>query len=117
MANGMSHLTNGHHMERKTIFKPVSKTVARNFMVTDTIFISPSISGVGIPGPDSAMYDMNPNGLPDANPEIIAELPEDCRNALLQAKREEDEWKHTWGSETTDGMRGRLKIGFMGYPV
>lgn len=114
LTNGTS---NGHSSTTDTMFEPVSDIVARNFLVTDTVFVSPSLSGLGIPGPDGDMLAIGPNGLPDASEEILAELPTDCRVALLAAKAKEKEWKEHWTTETRDGMRGNLKIGFLGFPV
>jgi chromatin structure-remodeling complex protein RSC7 len=120
-ADSQHQLTNGtstsHSDSSNTIFKPVSNVVARNFLVTDTVYVSPSQSGVGIPGPDGDMLAMNHNGLPHMSDEILEELPAECRAALLEAKKEETEWKENWTTESRDGMRGNLKIGFLGFPV
>jgi chromatin structure-remodeling complex protein RSC7 len=112
-------LTNGtsHHQPPKTIFEPVPDVVSRNFLVVDTVYKAPSMNALGNPGADGNMLTLGPNGLPNVTDEILAEMPPDCRAALLEAKRHEKEWKETWTSETNDGMRGNLKIGFMGFPV
>jgi len=112
-------LTNGtsNHQPPKTIFEPVPDVVSRNFLVVDTVYKAPSMNVLGNPGVDGNMLTLGPNGLPNVTDEILAEMPPDCRAALLEAKRHEKEWKETWTSETNDGMRGNLKIGFMGFPV
>jgi chromatin structure-remodeling complex protein RSC7 len=110
-----ANLTNGHSSH--TIFSPVSNLVARNFLVVDTTFVAPTISGVGLPGPETYISDLNPNGLPNLDQEMMDELPEECRTALLQAKEKENKWKQQWGTETENGMRAKLKIGFLGFPV
>jgi chromatin structure-remodeling complex protein RSC7 len=112
-------LTNGtsDHHPPNTIFEPVQEVVSRNFFVVDTVYASPSTNALGNPGADGRMLSMGPNGLPDVSEEILAELPLDCRAALLDAKCQEQEWKEKWTSESNDGMRGNLKIGFMGFPV
>lgn len=128
MTNGISHLTNGvdgvhlngaHHkaLHRNTIFPPVKPIVSRNFLVVDTVFESPSYSGIGIPGPDGDTVDVGANGLSGINEDILADLPADCRRAFQEAKEREMEWKGRWGSEHMDGSRGDLKIGFLGFPV
>jgi chromatin structure-remodeling complex protein RSC7 len=114
LTNGTS---NGHSNTHDTIFAPVSDVVSRNFLVTDTLFVSPALSGLGIPGPDGDMLAFGPNGLPNVSDEILAELPPDCRTALFAAKSKEKEWKESWTTESRDGMRGNLKIGFLGFPV
>jgi chromatin structure-remodeling complex protein RSC7 len=128
VSNGVSELTNGVHQvnlngthieanQPSTTFSSVSPVVSRNFLVVDTKFESPPIPGLGIPGPDGDVLDVGPNGLPNVTDEILAEMPQDCRKALLEAKAEEQQWKQKWGTEVEHGARGQLKIGFLGYPV
>ncbi|OCK85820.1 hypothetical protein K432DRAFT_285983 [Lepidopterella palustris CBS 459.81] len=128
LTNGISELTNGVHdvtleqssaVEHRsdTIFTPVPPIVSRNFLVVDTYFTSPSISGAGIPGPDGDFYDTGVNGLPHFSEDVWAELPPECRRALEEAKRTESEWKNHWHTESVDGARAKLKIGFTGVPV
>jgi chromatin structure-remodeling complex protein RSC7 len=120
-SDSQKYLTNGtsdHDAEpQPTIFQPVSKVIARNFLITDTVFTAPPLSSVAIPGPDGDMLAINHNGLPDISDDILAELPSDCKAALLAAKREEKVWKESWNTESQDGLRGNLKIGFLGFPV
>jgi chromatin structure-remodeling complex protein RSC7 len=128
LTNGVSHLTNGvHHVNLNgtakdevsapTIFTPVSRVISRNFLVVDTKYQSPPIAGLGIPGPDGDVLDVGQNGLPDVTDEILAELPPECRKAFEDAKMKEAQWRQNWGNEIQDGARGKLKIGFLGYPV
>jgi chromatin structure-remodeling complex protein RSC7 len=126
LTNGVSALTNGIHdvnlndaaaKEGNNTFPPVPSIITRNFLVVDTKFKSPSISGLGVPGPDGDAVDVGPNGLPDVSDEILAELPLECRQALEDAKEKERQWKQNWGSEIEDGARGALRIGFLGFPV
>ncbi|KAF2665373.1 hypothetical protein BT63DRAFT_428339 [Microthyrium microscopicum] len=115
--NGTSDLTNGHSEGITSGFSPVPDIISRNFIVTDTVFKAPPIAGASIPGPNSSLYDLNPNGLPEITDELLEDLPEECRQALVEAKKEDDEWKSNWGTEAEDGLRGHLKIGFLGFPV
>ena len=127
LTNGGSHIVNGHTAEAdapnaadvhsESIFDKVPAVVKRNFMVTDTIFESPSISGMGIPGPDGDCLDIGPNGLAKVPADVLDELPPECRPAFEAAKHTERDWRGRWGIETRDGARGRLKIGLVGYPV
>jgi chromatin structure-remodeling complex protein RSC7 len=126
VSNGVSALTNGIHdvdlngtavKESNSIFSPLPSIITRNFLVVDTKFESPPISGLGIPGPDGDAVDVGPNGLPDVSDDILAELPLECRQALEDAKEKEKQWKRHWGSEVEDGARGALRIGFLGFPV
>jgi chromatin structure-remodeling complex protein RSC7 len=111
------HVPLSDSVENRSKFSAVSDVVARNFLVVDTAYVAPTISGVGLPGPDTYLSDLNPNGLPNLDPDTMDELPEECRTALIQAKEKENEWKQQWGTETDDGMRAKLKIGFLGFPV
>lgn len=126
LLNGVSSLTNGIHdvdlngttaQESDGIFSPLPSIITRNFLVVDTTFESPPISGLGIPGPDGDAVDVGPNGLPDASDDILAELPLECRQAFEAAKDQERQWKTKWKSEVEDGARGTLRIGFLGFPV
>lgn len=126
LTNGVSALTNGVHdvalngaagKESIGIFSPLPSIITRNFLVVDTIFQSPPISGLGIPGPDGDAVDVGANGLPDVSDDILADLPLECRQALEDAKDKERQWKQHWGREVEDGARGALRIGFLGFPV
>jgi chromatin structure-remodeling complex protein RSC7 len=108
---------NGHSNSPRTSFEPVSKVIARNFLVVDTVYVAPPHAGLGFPGPDGAFGDIGANGLPNTTPDILNDLPPDCRSALLAAKAQQEKWHHRFRGETEDGMRGQLKIGFMGFPV
>lgn len=130
LTNGTSDLTNGVHdtndnmdgivsaqKPAKTMFGPIPAIVERNFLIIDTCFESAPITGAGVPGPDGDFHDVGVNGLPTVDDDILAELPPDCRKALDEARQKEQDWKSRWSSETADGSRGELKIGFTGVPV
>jgi chromatin structure-remodeling complex protein RSC7 len=111
-------LTNGSGAhDEPTIFKPVSQLIARNFLVADTLFINPPISGIGVPGSNAEGFDASSHGLPDASPEVLEALPAECREALLAAKDQEREWKSLWATEKEDGLRPHLEISYLGFPV
>jgi chromatin structure-remodeling complex protein RSC7 len=107
--------TNGH--VEQSIFRPLSNVIARNFVVTDVVSVSPPISGFAVPGSNSMGFDVGANGLPDVTPEILEDLPEDCRKALLEAKAAERQWTSQWSTEKQDGMRAKLEISYLGFPV
>lgn len=118
-ANGITDLTNGVENVSlgqqpapsfKSIFYDVPKIVTRNYLVVDTLFESPPVAGLGIPGPDGDSIDMGSNGLPDVDEETISLLPQECRAALLEAKKNEIMWRTNWGIEKDDGARGELQI-------
>jgi chromatin structure-remodeling complex protein RSC7 len=77
----------------------------------------PPFGGIGIPGPDGDFCDVGPNGLPEVDEEDLEQMTAESREAFLQAKREEYEWRNTWQSESIDGARAKLKIPFTGVPV
>lgn len=115
--------TNGHtssptnSLQPPPLFKPVPDVVARNRLVTDIVYQSPPVSNLGVPGPDGDINDLGPNGLSAISRDLLDELPEDCRAAFEEALRAEVEWKGRWGTEAKDGSRGKLRIGFNGFPV
>lgn len=93
-----------------SIFPPLSKLITRNYLVVDTHFQTPPHASFPPPGPDAHLAN-NTLNLPDLDAQDLADLPEDCRNAFLDAKRAEGEWRGMWGSEKRDGWRGVLRIG------
>jgi len=117
------HLTNGTHTTSSdissdpTIFSTVPPVIARNFLVTDTVFASAPIHNPGVPGPDGDVSDIGGNGLTGISRDLIDELPEDCRAAFDEALRAEQQWKRSWGTEGSDSLRTSLRIGFNGFPV
>jgi chromatin structure-remodeling complex protein RSC7 len=111
-------LTNGTaSLVKPSIFEPVSKVIARNFLVTDTVFVGPQYSGLSVPRPNTEGYDVGPNGLPDVTEEILTELPEDCRKALLAAKEKESEWKAAWVQDAASSMQNPIERAYIGFPV
>ncbi|KAK6395805.1 hypothetical protein LTR65_010826 [Meristemomyces frigidus] len=102
-----------------TMFSDIPAVISRNFAVIDTQYTAPPISHAGYPGPDGHVADSTsgPNGLSSIPDDLLDELPEDCRRALIEAKRSESQWKQQWGTEAHSALRQGLKIGFSGYPV
>lgn len=72
---------------------------------------------MGVPGPDGDADDLSTNGLSTIPQDVLDELPEECRAAFEEAKSAELAWKSKWHDEQTDGARGKLRIGFNGFPV
>lgn len=97
-----------------TIFPSVPPALARNFFITDTYYLSPPRSGLGIPGPDEAVLDIDPEGLTHVREEVIAELPEDCRRAFDEARSQEAKWKATWDQERIGQAKAELRISYNG---
>lgn len=128
-ASTNGNLTNGDHAHAAgdphtahsqpsgNLFKPVPEVVARNLLVTDVYYESPPISNLGVPGPDGDVYDLGTNGLSDVTQEVLDVLPENCRAAFYEARAAELAWKAKWIDEHKDGARGKLRIGFNGFPV
>ena len=44
-------------------------------------------------------------------------IPPGCREALATALAVQADWRARWHTETTDGARGKLKMGLVGVPV
>lgn len=95
-----------------TIFPGVVTVLARNFLITDTCFLGPLRSGLGLPGPDAEIWDIGPGGLTLVPENVVAELPDHCQRAFDEAQGEEIKWKTTWGREEVDGARGQLRISY-----
>ncbi|KAG9807145.1 hypothetical protein KCU63_g22576, partial [Aureobasidium melanogenum] len=100
-----------------TTFQPLPDLIKRNYLVTDTYFESAPRANLGVPGPDGDVHDLSTNGLSTISQDVQDELPEECRAALEEAKNAELAWKSKWHDEHTDGARGKLRIGFNGFPV
>ncbi|KAJ5215081.1 Chromatin structure-remodeling complex subunit rsc7 [Penicillium chermesinum] len=95
------------------IFPPVPISVSSKYTSSTNL---PPYSNMGLPGPDGDLRSLGPNGLVSIanprhvefmNPEIIAMLPEDCKEALLDAAANEVEWKSRWSTESEDCARSR----------
>lgn len=99
-----------------TIFPDLAPGVTRNFVVTDTYYEGPPMSGLGIPGPDGDIMDVGPLGLADVTEEVLALLPEECMGPFLEARAAEIEWKKKWKAEQEDHARAQLKISYSGIP-
>ena len=97
---------------KNTIFPPVPPAVSSKFMVVDTVFQSPPTSTFGPPGPEGSSLDIGPKGLTDVPEDVWQELPDDCKEAFLEARDEERKWKASWGTESQDKMRGNYKIAY-----
>ncbi len=97
-----------------TIFSSVPPALARNFFITDTYYLSPPQSGLGIPGPDEAVLDIDPEGLTHVHEEVIAELPEECRRAFDAARSQEAKWKATWDQGRIGQAKAELRISYNG---
>lgn len=111
--------------KRTSIFPPVPAHIANNYLVQDIVYESPPYSNMGIPGPDGDLRNLQPNGIVSiANPthpefmtpEIIALLPPECKEALLEAAAREVEWKSRWSTEAEDGARAQPTKSFAWYP-
>lgn len=98
----------------ETIFPPVAPVLARNFVITDTYYLSPPQSGLGIPGPDEGVFDIDPKGLAHAPDDVVAELPDRCRLAFDEARAEEATWKATWNRESLGRAKANVHISYNG---
>lgn len=94
----------------ETLFSNISQALARNFLIADTYFVSPSLPSLGYPGPDEEVLDIGPGGLMRVPEDVLVELPDRCRLAFEEARREEMKWKAAWGREEADRARANLHI-------
>ena len=106
--------TTGHSKSREpaadTIFPDIPSVFTRNFMITDTCYETPPASVLGYPGPDEEILDVGPGELTRMPEHLLAELPEGCRQAFVEARAVEKAWKARWGTEEGNGARARLRI-------
>lgn len=79
-------------------------------MISDTYYTTPSTSVLGYPGPDEDVVDIGPGGLSHVPEDVLAALPEDCRQAFEEAKSEEGKWKDSWTNENNESARAQLRI-------
>ncbi|CEN60068.1 Putative Nuclear localization protein Npl6 [Aspergillus calidoustus] len=100
--------------ETPSIFSTIPAALSRRFAILDVHCESPPYSNMGVPGPDGDVHDLGSNGLisvanpkhPEfVSPEILEELPSECREAFIEAASHEWEWKSRWCSEVDDGAR------------
>ena len=95
-----------------TIFPELAPIFTRNFMISDTYYVAPPISGLGIPGPDGDVLDLDPVGLTAVPDQVVAELPDDCLRAFEETRAEGRQWKGRWGVEAADHARAQLRISY-----
>ena len=101
-----------HRSSADSMFPDVDAVFSRNFAITDTYYVSPPYSGLGIPGPDGLAMDVGPGGLSDVAQEIVDALPDENRQAFEEMKTAEIKWKRSWGGEDEDSARAKLRISY-----
>ncbi|RAK95109.1 uncharacterized protein BO80DRAFT_430155 [Aspergillus ibericus CBS 121593] len=108
-----------------SIFSTVPAALSRRFAIHDIHYESSPYSNLGIPGPDGDVHDLGSNGLisvadstnPEfATPEILEELPPECKEALIEAAAHEWEWKSKWSREASDGARATPLKSYAWFP-
>lgn len=116
--NSADPTTSGDQPDEKpsSIFPPVPAHISERYVVQDIVYDPPPYSNMGLPGPDGDLRNLHPNGLASIanpthpefmSPEIIALLPDDAKEALIESAAREVEWKSKWSTETNDGARSR----------
>ena len=104
LSNGLNEHSDGRESATDTIFPDIPPVFTRNFMISDMYYESPPASVLGNPGPDEE------GELTRVPEHLVAELPEDCRQAFVEARAVEKAWKERWGADNEDGARARLHI-------
>ena len=108
--NGVGGHSNGREAVTDTIFPDIPPVFTRNFMISDTYYETPPASVLGYPGPDEEVLDVGPGELSGVREQLLADLPEDCRSAFIEARAVEKAWKARWSTEKEDGARAQLRI-------
>ncbi|EHA19140.1 hypothetical protein CBS147343_6866 [Aspergillus niger] len=113
------------HTTESSLFSSVPAALSRRFAIHDIQFESSPYSNLGVPGPDGDVHDLGSNGLisvadsanPEfTSPEILEELPPECKEALIEAAAQEWEWKSKWCHEANDGARAKLLKSYAWFP-
>ncbi|KAJ9254787.1 hypothetical protein DTO207G8_3317 [Paecilomyces variotii] len=108
-----------------SIFAPVPAAFSRHLAIHDIHYESAPYSNLGVPGPDGDVHDLGSNGLISiADPlhpefvgaDVLAELPPECKEALVDSATREWEWKSKWRSEAVDGARTRPLKSYAWFP-
>lgn len=97
--------------ELSSRFEALEPIYARNFMIQDFHYQDSVEPGSGFPGADN-----DQGKLPKLSAELLDELPEECRRALEDSVRREQEWSSQWRSETLDGKRSTFVNTVEWYP-
>lgn len=95
-----------------SMFSQIPSILKRNFMISDTYYVSPPATGFGIPGPDGDVLDVGPLGLAATSGSVAATMPSECLRALESVRGEAVKWKNSWRGEKEDGERARLRISY-----
>jgi chromatin structure-remodeling complex protein RSC7 len=139
LANGTPDSANGNDKENgneedeamstadtaPSILPPVPAVFTRRFAITDVHYETPESSTLGRPGPDGDIHDLGSNGITSmvdhlhpefASAEVLAELPPECKEALVETAAREWAWKSKWRTETTDGSRAQILQSYSWHP-
>ena len=108
--NGTTGHSNGREPAADTIFPDIAPVFTKNFMICDTYYETPPASVLGYPGPDEEILDVGPGELTSVPERLLAELPQECRQAFVEARAVERAWKARWSTEKKDGARAKLRI-------
>lgn len=84
---------------------------SRNFRIYDLCLEGRPESSLPSPG-----YGSQGPSLTDISPNVLDELPADCRNALEQAVAREMCWRSTWLNESINGHRAHILSSVEWYP-
>ncbi|KAI4157678.1 MAG: hypothetical protein L6R39_000630 [Caloplaca ligustica] len=91
-------------------FPRIPSILRRNFLISDTYYVSPPVTGLGFPGPDGDYLDVGPPGLAATAESVAAAMTPECLAALKSVGQEARQWKEAWQGEGGDGARAQLRI-------
>ncbi len=97
-------------IEAEGLFPDIPPVFARNFMITDTYYVTPITSTQEFEGLDEDVTDTGLGGITQISERVLEALPEDCRRCVIKARSNERAWKEIWGSQHDDLARARLRI-------
>jgi chromatin structure-remodeling complex protein RSC7 len=111
--------------DSKSIFAGVPSMFSRRFVIADIQYETAESDTLGFPGPDGDSQDIGTNGLlrmddrlhPEfMSPDVLSDLPPECKDALVDAATREWAWKSKWQTEAADSGRTAPSKSYAWYP-
>ncbi|KAI4287752.1 MAG: hypothetical protein L6R35_002990 [Caloplaca aegaea] len=93
-------------------FPRIPSLLQRNFMISDTCYVGPPVTGFAMPGSDVDVLDFELPGSAPMSESVAVALPSECERALDTIRQEITRWKDLWHSEVRDGARAQLQISY-----
>ncbi|KAI4208310.1 MAG: hypothetical protein LQ348_000234 [Seirophora lacunosa] len=93
-------------------FPRIPSILQRNFLISDTCYVSPPVTGFAVPGSDGNVLDVGAPGSSATSENVAVAMPSECQQALDTVRQEVLRWKDLWHGEGRDGARAQLQISY-----